>query len=68
MKDKIFAERFKECRLEMGLTQKQVATLFHTTQSTIAKWENADQFPSVPTLKTICFEFKISADYLLGIE
>lgn len=63
-----FAERFKELRLEMHLTQNEIGAQIGVTQSTIAKWEKGDIEPSFIVFVKICRYFKTSSDYLLGLE
>lgn len=61
-----FGERFKNLRKEKGLTQPELAKIFHTTKSSISKYENNKSLPEVETLKEYADYFKVSIDYLLG--
>ena len=63
-----FAKRFKELRFEVAKTQKQVADDLEVTQSTVAKWENGDLEPNLSALLKIAYYFKVTTDYLLGME
>lgn len=63
-----FASKFKELREEKGLSQVELAKELGFTQSAIAKWESGDRNPSLDLLVTIARYFKVTTDYLLGLE
>lgn len=63
-----FANRFKNLRHEKGLSQQAIATIFCVDQTTISTWENGRREPSFGTLKNIAKYFKVTTDYLLGLE
>lgn len=63
-----FSERLKELRLEKGLTQVQLAKESGISQAGIAKWETGDRSPSVDCLIALAKYFKVSIDYLVGLE
>ena len=63
-----FSERFKELRLEKGLTQVRLAKESGISQAGIAKWETGDRSPSVDCLIALAKYFKVSIDYLVGLE
>ena len=58
--------RLKEFRKEQNLTQVKLANILNTTFSNIAFYEKGRNLIATPFLYTICKEYKISADYLLG--
>lgn len=64
----VFGKRLKEIRLENELTQKQLAEILQTTDDSIYSWEKGRSQPSIETLRKICIELNVSADYLLGIK
>lgn len=66
----IFEIRFKikELRKECGLTQKQLAKLVHKSETAVASWEQGLSEPCVNDIRKLCEIFKVSADYLLGLE
>lgn len=59
-------EKLKEFRKENNLTQKDLANILGTDNSTISKYEQAKQIIPTIYLYTICKKYNISADYLLG--
>lgn len=65
---KIFCERFKELRLENKLSTTELGKILKVNNSTITRWENGNITPSIEHLYNICRYFKISADYLIGLE
>lgn len=64
----MYGKRLREIRQEKGITQKELANLLSTTQSTIGKYEREELEPNVETIINICKIFNVSADYLLGSE
>lgn len=58
--------RLKEFRKENKLTQVKLASILNTTFSSIAFNEKGRNLIATPFLYTICKNYKISADYLLG--
>lgn len=67
MKNKT-GERIKECRLEAGLTQKELADFLNVDWQTISRWECGDRNPKRETLLLMASRFQVSTDYLLGVE
>lgn len=63
-----FGERLKELRQEKSLTQKVLAESFDVRQSTIADWERGIMETDFQTLVKLALFFKVSTDYLLGLE
>ena len=62
----MFGERLRECRIEKGFTQNQLAEKLLITQSTLGKYERGE--PNIETIKALCKILDVSSDYLLGIE
>ena len=63
-----FAEKLKSLRDEQGLFQRDLAKNMGLTQPTIAKYESGDREPDLDTLIAFAKYFKVSTDYLLGLE
>lgn len=61
-----FAERVRNLRSEMGLTQWQLADVLETTQRKVSYWELGKTEPDLLTLWKIADFFDVSIDYLLG--
>ncbi len=59
-------QRIKEFRKEYKITQKNLANILNTTQSTITGYETGRYLIATPFLYDICKKYHISADYLLG--
>ncbi len=68
MEDNTFGKRLKLLRAEKGLTQVQLAEELNVDKSTIAKYETDKIEPSVNMVKTLAIYFRVSTDYLLGLE
>ncbi len=58
----------KELRTESHLTQSDLAEQLNTTQDTISLWELDKSTPDAENIIKLAKLFKVSADYLLGIE
>ena len=63
-----FAERLKDLRLEQELSQRQLAKATGLSQTAIAHWENGKREPSASMVIILAQFFKVSTDYLLGLE
>ena len=61
-----FAERIRNLRSEIDLTQWQLADVLETTQRKISYWELGKTEPDLLTLWKIADFFDVSVDYLLG--
>lgn len=63
---KKFSQRLKELRLAKGLSQKELATILNTTNSSICDWECERSEPSIEALLYLAKYFDVTCDYLLG--
>lgn len=63
-----FAKQLKYLRIEAGLSQSQLAEIFNVSKQTISAWENGLQETDLNTLIKIANYFKVTTDFLLGIE
>ncbi|MBU3111003.1 helix-turn-helix domain-containing protein [Clostridium lacusfryxellense] len=61
-----FGERFKQLRLQRGLTQDKLASSFSLNKSSISRYEKDSQVPENPALQGFADLFEVSMDYLLG--
>lgn len=65
---KTIGDRIKELRLEKELTQKELAQNLNLTQDSISLWEKNKRIPDTIYIIMLCNFFKVSANYLLGLE
>ena len=63
-----FGNRLKTLRIKKKLTQQQLADLLGLTKSVISAYENGLRYPAYDVLIKISRIFKVSTDYLLGVE
>ena len=63
-----FAERLKELREENNLSQRTLAKELGFSQAAIARWENNLQTPNIDVAIIVAKYFKVSSDYLIGLE
>ena len=62
------AKRIKDLRKERNLSTKELGKILEVNDSTITRWENGKMIPSCEHLLNMAIYFKVSADYLLGLE
>ena len=65
---KIFAERLKELRKEEKISTIKLAEKLGVKGPTVSRWENNKMSPSIDQLYKIAVYFKVSTDYLIGLE
>ena len=61
-------EKIKELREKMGLTQRQLADRIGIGKSTLAMYETKDRMPTTAVLRKLAANFRVSTDYLLGLD
>lgn len=49
-----------------GLSQKQFAQKFGTTEATVSRWMTAEKIPNYPTIDRICEFFSVDPQVLLS--
>lgn len=59
------SERLKQKRVEMQLTQDDIAERIHVSRQTISNWENNRTLPDINSLVLISDVYKISLDELI---
>lgn len=64
--NKIISERLKKFRKENKITQDKLAKILNVSRTTITEYERGTNLIATPFLYTICKNYNISADYLLG--
>ena len=63
----LYYERFRQFRLERGITQAQVAEMLGISQQQYFKYEKGINELPIRYLSVICKAYGISADWLLGL-
>ena len=64
----MFGDRLRKLRKNTNLTQEELGKMLGVAKNTISYWESGDSQPSVETIIEIADIFKVSTDYLFGIE
>jgi transcriptional regulator with XRE-family HTH domain len=64
----MISERIKELREQSKMTQTELANKIGITRSSVNAWEMGVSVPSVQYLFELVRIFKISSDYLLGLD
>ncbi len=62
------AQKLKEVRKIKGESQTDIAQLLQTTQHQISKYESGKHDIPAYRLAILCKHWKVSANYILGIE
>lgn len=60
-------KRIKDIRTENKMSQTQFGKMLSVSQDTVSLWEKGKSAPDAELIVTICKEFSVSADYLLGL-
>jgi len=63
---KIVSERIKEVRKMKKLTQRELAKIMNTSQSTVSSYEHAKSLILTAFLYEMCKELNVSIDYITG--
>lgn len=63
---KIFAERFKNLRLEKSISQQDIAASLGVDRSIVSHWERGTRIPSLDIAYALADYFDVSLDYLVG--
>ena len=62
----VLAKRLKQCRIEKGLTQNEVAISCDITEKTYQNYELKRREPKLEILLRIADFYQVSLDYLVG--
>lgn len=63
-----FGDILSELREDRGMTQKQLAEVFHVSNSSISSLETGYRAPSVELLVKLATYFDVTTDFLLGLS
>ena len=58
----------KELRQQRGLTQENLSEALQVSVQTVSRWENGVNAPDLSMLPQLAIFFKMTTDYLLGLE
>ena len=68
MNENVFGSRLKELRQEKGFSMKKLSQELGISAAAICQWENGTTDISGHNLVVLAKYFKVSTDYLLGLE
>lgn len=60
--------RFKECRKNANLSQKEVASALNVSVQAVSYWENGARMPSHEKCIALAALYNVTVDYLLGAD
>ncbi len=63
-----FNERLKKLRIERHLSQNELSKKLDLTRATVNAWEMGISSPNAQSLILLANFFKVSVDYLLGLD
>ena len=63
-----FPERLRDLRLEKEISRNDLALLLQVNPRTISYWELGQRECNLEQLYNLAIIFKVSTDYLLGLE
>jgi transcriptional regulator with XRE-family HTH domain len=61
-----FGKKVSDCRKAKKLSQKELAEIFHTSHTTIGKYERDEMIPSIEAAKKLAHILDTTVGYLLG--
>ena len=64
----MLGQRIYELRTAHGWNQVQLAEKLNITKQTVSNWENDNIQPSIEMLIRLSHLFRVSTDYLLGLD
>lgn len=62
-----YYNRLRELRIDHDLCQKDIATVLNISRQYYSQYENGKNELPLRHLKTLCYFYKVSSDYILGI-
>ena len=62
----ILAKRLKQCRMEKGLTQREVAIYCDITEKAYQNYELMTREPKLDIVRRLADVYQVSIDYLVG--
>lgn len=68
MDREVFTQRLRQLRSDWGLSQAALADGLCVSRSCVKNWELGDSTPTMEMLGDIALFFRVSTDYLLGLD
>ena len=65
---RVFAIRFRDLRLDLGLTQVSLGAIIEVPGTRVCDYECGRRLPDLHTLARIAMELDVSIDWLLGVS
>lgn len=54
----------KSLRVNINMTQEEVAKVLGVSQKTLSNWENGVTYPDQPAIEKICELYKVTYDFI----
>ena len=64
----MLGQRINELRTACGWSQVELAKRLNISKQTVSNWENENIQPSIEMLVNVATLFRVSTDYLLGLD
>lgn len=64
----MLGQRINELRQSFGWSQVELAKKLNVSKQTVSNWENDNIQPSIEMLMRLARQFRVSTDYLLGLD
>lgn len=64
----VFVQRLRQLRADWRLSQVELANALCVSRSCVRNWELGDSTPTIEMLADIALFFRVSVDYLLGLD
>ena len=68
MDREVFIQRLRQLRADWRLSQIELANALYVSRSCVRNWELGDSTPTMEMLADIALFFRVSVDYLLGLD
>lgn len=68
MDREVFIQRLRQLRADWRLSQAELANALRVSRSCVRNWKLGDSTPPMEELGDIALFFRVSADYLMGLD
>lgn len=62
----MYGERIRDLRIEKGMNQESLGSIFNLSRQAISSWENETNEPDITALIKLSEVFGVSVDYIIG--